>query len=44
LAIKLKKKIGYTALQLGVGTKKAKKVNKACREKYAKAKIEPKAK
>jgi large subunit ribosomal protein L3 len=35
---------GYTALQLGVGAKKAKRVNKAERGQFAKANVEPKAK
>ncbi len=37
-------KNGYTALQLGVGTRKAKRVNKADRGQFAKANVEPKAK
>jgi len=35
---------GYTALQLGVGKAKVKNVSKAERERFAKVKIEPKAK
>lgn len=34
---------GYVALQLGAGTKKAKNTNKAQREAFAKAEVEPKA-
>ncbi|HEV7226852.1 50S ribosomal protein L3 [Brevundimonas sp.] len=34
---------GYVALQLGAGTKKAKNTNKAQREVFAKAEVEPKA-
>jgi large subunit ribosomal protein L3 len=34
---------GYVALQLGAGVKKAKNTNKAQREVYAKAEVEPKA-
>ena len=34
---------GYVALQLGAGSKKAKNTNKAQREIYAKAEVEPKA-
>ena len=34
---------GYVALQLGAGTKKAKNTNKAQRETFAKAEVEPKA-
>jgi len=37
-------KNGYTALQLGVGARKAKRVNKAMRGQFAKANVEPKAK
>lgn len=37
-------KNGYTALQLGAGTKKAKRVSKADRGQFAKANVEPKAK
>ena len=35
---------GYTALQLGAGVKKAKRVSKALRGQFAKANVEPKAK
>ncbi len=35
---------GYTAVQLGVGSVKAKNVSKAERERFAKAKVEPKRK
>ena len=38
-----KDKDGYVALQLGAGTKKAKNTNKAQRETFAKAQVEPKA-
>jgi len=41
---KTKEKDGYTALQLGLGKRKLKNVNKATKGKYAKIKIEPKAK
>jgi large subunit ribosomal protein L3 len=34
---------GYVALQLGAGAKKAKNTNKAQRETFAKAEVEPKA-
>jgi large subunit ribosomal protein L3 len=34
---------GYVALQLGAGTRKAKNTNKAQRESFAKAQVEPKA-
>lgn len=37
-------KDGYTALQIGVGTRKSKNVAKPQREVYAKLKVEPKAK
>jgi large subunit ribosomal protein L3 len=37
-------KNGYTAVQLGVGTRKASRVSKAMRTNFAKAKVEPKAK
>ncbi len=37
-------KNGYTALQLGAGRKKPKRVNKADRGQFAKANVEPKAK
>ncbi|TAL03647.1 MAG: 50S ribosomal protein L3 [Rhodospirillaceae bacterium] len=37
-------KDGYTAVQLGIGTRKVKRTNKSLRGHYAKAKIEPKRK
>ena len=37
-------KNGYTAVQLGAGSKKAKRTNKADRGQFAKANVEPKAK
>ena len=37
-------KNGYSAVQLGVGAKKAKRVNKAERGQFAKVNVEPKAK
>jgi len=37
-----KDKDGYTAVQLGIGVRKASRVNKATRGHYAKAKVEPK--
>ena len=37
-------KDGYTALQLGAGTRKVKNVSKAQRGHFAKAEVEPKAK
>ena len=39
-----KEKDGYTAVQLGIGTRKAKRTNKPLRGQYAKVKIEPKRK
>ena len=44
VAQKTKEKDGYTALQLGVGTAKAKNTSKPMRGHFAKAKVEPKAK
>ena len=41
---KTQAKDGYTALQLGFGTRKAKNVGKAMRGHFAKSKVEPKAK
>ena len=41
---KTAEKDGYTAVQLGVGTRKVKNVSKALRGHFAKAKVEPKAK
>jgi large subunit ribosomal protein L3 len=42
--VKTSEKDGYTAVQLGVGKAKVKKVSKGVRGHYAKAKVEPKAK
>jgi len=42
--IRSKDKDGYTAVQLGVGSRKVKNVNKALRGQYAKAGVEAKAK
>ena len=39
-----KEKDGYTAVQLGIGKRKASRVNKPTRGHYAKAKVEPKRK
>jgi len=44
VAQKTADKNGYVAVQLGVGQRKAKNVNKALRGQFAKAKVEPKAK
>jgi large subunit ribosomal protein L3 len=44
VAQRTKEKDGYTALQLGIGTRKVKNVTKPLRGQYAKAKVEPKAK
>jgi large subunit ribosomal protein L3 len=44
IAQRTKEKDGYTAVQLGIGTRKAKRTNKSLRGHYAKAKIEPKRK
>ena len=44
VAHKTEDKDGYTALQLGVGTAKAKRQTKAMRGHFAKAKVEPKKK
>lgn len=44
VARKTKEKDGYTAVQLGVGTRKVKNVTKALRGHFAKAKVEPKRK
>ena len=44
VAQKTKEKNGYTALQLGAGTAKVKKVSRAQRGHFAKAKVEPKKK
>ncbi len=42
VAQRTKEKDGYTAVQLGIGTRKTKRTAKALRGHYAKAKIEPK--
>ncbi len=42
IARKTKEKDGYSAVQVGVGTRKAKNVSKALRGHFAKAKVEPK--
>ena len=42
--IRTQEKDGYTAVQLGVGTRKAKNVTQPMRGHFAKAKVEPKAK
>jgi len=44
IAQRTKEKDGYTAVQLGIGTRKAKRTNRALKGHYAKAKIEPKRK
>ena len=44
VAVKTKEKDGYTAVQLGAGQAKAKRVSKPMRGHFAKAKVEPKAK
>lgn len=44
VAVQTKDKNGYTAVQLGAGSRKAKNVSKGERGHYAKAKVEPKAK
>ncbi len=44
IAQRTKEKDGYTAVQLGIGAKKASRVNKATRGHFAKANIEPKRK
>ena len=43
VAVRTREKDGYTALQLGVGAAKAKRVTKPQRGHFAKAKVEPKA-
>jgi large subunit ribosomal protein L3 len=43
VAVRTEAKDGYTAVQLGVGTRKAKNVTKPMRGHFAKAKVEPKA-
>ena len=42
VAQRSKEKDGYTAVQLGIGSRKIKRTNKALRGHYAKAKVEPK--
>ncbi len=42
VAARTKEKNGYTALQIGVGSRKPKNVSKAMRGHFAKAKVEPK--
>ncbi|MCA0202550.1 MAG: 50S ribosomal protein L3 [Proteobacteria bacterium] len=42
IAQRTKEKDGYTAVQLGIGAKKAKRVNKATRGHFAKSNVEPK--
>ncbi len=44
VAQRTQEKDGYSAVQLGIGTRKTKRTNKALRGHYAKAKIEPKRK
>lgn len=44
VAVQTKEKNGYTAVQLGIGEKKAKNVSQPERGHFAKAKVEPKAK
>lgn len=44
VAVQTKERNGYTAVQLGMGAKKAKNVSKPVRGHFAKAKVEPKAK
>lgn len=44
VAVQTKEKNGYTAVQLGAGTRKSKNVSKGQRGHFAKAKVEPKAK
>lgn len=44
VSTKTKEKDGYTAVQLGVGTRKVKRLTKAMRGHFAKAKVEPKRK
>jgi len=44
IAQRTQEKDGYTAVQLGIGTRKAKRTNRALKGHYAKAKIEPKRK
>jgi large subunit ribosomal protein L3 len=44
VAQRTQEKDGYTAVQLGIGTRKAKRVNRALKGHYAKANVEPKRK
>jgi large subunit ribosomal protein L3 len=44
IAVRTQEKEGYTAVQLGVGRRKAKNVTQPMRGHFAKAKVEPKAK
>jgi len=44
IAQRTEEKDGYSALQLGMGTRKVKRISKAQRGQFAKAKVEPKAK
>jgi len=44
VAQRTQEKDGYTAVQLGIGTRKAKRVNRALKGQYAKANVEPKRK
>ena len=44
VAQRTQEKDGYTAVQLGIGTRKASRANRALKGHYAKAKIEPKRK
>ncbi|MEQ9449732.1 MAG: 50S ribosomal protein L3, partial [Rhodospirillaceae bacterium] len=44
VAQRTQEKDGYTAVQVGVGARKAKRANKALKGHYAKAKVEPKRK
>jgi len=44
VAQRTKEKDGYTAVQLGIGARKAKRTNRPLRGHYAKAKVEPKRK
>ncbi|HEX2753163.1 MAG TPA: 50S ribosomal protein L3 [Alphaproteobacteria bacterium] len=44
VAVQTQEKNGYTAVQLGAGTRKSKNVSKGERGHFAKAKVEPKAK
>jgi large subunit ribosomal protein L3 len=44
VAQRTQEKDGYTAVQLGIGTRKAKRVNRALKGHYAKSNVEPKRK